>query len=151
MRQFSEMVHLTLGEAITRLEQEDPDLEVTEGFTRPHSNRGDYCDLGVEPCGPMKVGELLEVLRGAVDKTFTGYKGGEFRMTEDTLVHLSKYGRMGVPLTSKELEDILCPRLTAEEAMFLYDFVTSNMSGDPSEEDLRILRKLSTLAGERLT
>lgn len=91
---------MTLGELIVRLEAqpEDNEVEFDFGYLAPdglHSWRGDYADLAIgyeyQPSGP-KVAELLADLRAAVGKTFTGYKGGEFTMREDTPVHIDNYG-----------------------------------------------------------
>lgn len=73
---------------------------------QPHavdSYRGYYEQLAIA-CGPSrehstKVGDLLTILREAVGKTFTGYKGGEYRMTESTPVWLANYGETGTRCT----------------------------------------------------
>jgi len=67
------------------------------------SYRGDYCDLAVglgysgweeEGCrGVAKTTHgLAALLSGAVGSTFTGYKGGEYRMSEWTEVRIADYG-----------------------------------------------------------
>lgn len=50
----------------------------------------------------MKAGQFLEMLKEAVGKTYEGYKGGDFEMTEDTPMWVANYryadntGVMGV-------------------------------------------------------
>ena len=57
------------------------------------SYRGYYEDLafdaGEEPC---TVGEFLERARLARGKVFTGYKGGDFPMHDESLLWFSSYG-----------------------------------------------------------
>ena len=42
--------------------------------------------------GTMKVGELLALLKEAVGKTYTGWKGGQFKMTRKTPVWIGNSG-----------------------------------------------------------
>ena len=41
---------------------------------------------------PLTAGELLERARKADGATYEGYKGGEYTMSRDTLVHVAEYG-----------------------------------------------------------
>lgn len=59
----------------------------------PHSFRGYYDDLALEPFeGITLVKKLLELLKKSLNKEFTGYKGGEFLMDARTPLWMSKYG-----------------------------------------------------------
>lgn len=49
-----------------------------------YSGEGDY--------GSMTVDKLLEELEGAIGKTFTGWKGGDFVMSKDTPIWVSNTG-----------------------------------------------------------
>ena len=41
---------------------------------------------------PYYVSDILEMAKECIGKTFTGYKGGEFLMLEDTPLWISNYG-----------------------------------------------------------
>lgn len=62
------------------------------GLNNPHSWRGSYEELSFEPAGEMKVSKVLRVLKSAIGKTYTGYKGGEYRMDKDTLFNIDNVG-----------------------------------------------------------
>ena len=62
------------------------------GFDNPHSYRGDYEQLAVEPCENVPVEYMISILEDALGKQFTGYKGGEFTMYGYVDVYLSEYG-----------------------------------------------------------
>ena len=95
--------HGTLRTLIQGLEQmpQDATLLITPINAYPtglDSYRGYYADLAIEYTAVrpdtkgLTVGELLEKARNAVGATFTGYKGGEFVMDEDTPIWISPYG-----------------------------------------------------------
>jgi hypothetical protein len=89
--------HLTLGEAIELLKALDPEAPIrTEdglGVGNVCSYRGYYSDLGFKPV-PRKTSviEVLSDLEAALDQTFEGYKGGDFRIGPETPLWLSPYG-----------------------------------------------------------
>lgn len=83
---------MNLGDLITALEAADQNITCTNGFTNPHSYRGDYMDLAFEPATDVPVRDMLAAAQAALDTTYTGYKGGEFNMTADTWCWLSAYG-----------------------------------------------------------
>lgn len=83
---------MRLRDLIKRLEQESPDKVLAIGLGKPHSWRGSYDELAMEPVTNTTVGEVLEVAKSAIGKTFEGYKGGDFRMHEFTPVHIAKWG-----------------------------------------------------------
>lgn len=94
---------LTLGELISKLEKVEKD-SVTVRFDfeyiRPSgidSWRGSYEELALsfDLEGSITVKELLVILKDAVGKTFTGYKGGEFLMSKHTPIWVANYGNSG--------------------------------------------------------
>lgn len=86
---------MILKDLITFLEKRDPDLIVPIGFAKPHSYRGYYDDLAFEPAERVTVASMLACAKEAVGRTYIGYKGGEFRMSEYTEVWLAEYGDTG--------------------------------------------------------
>lgn len=92
--------HLTLGDAITRLSQlaaEGP-IKFDWNHRAPgeaHSYRGYYSDLAFDDCDKATVGDWLNECRGALGKTFEGYKGGDFLMAENTPLWSAQYGCTG--------------------------------------------------------
>ena len=50
------------------------------------------------------VAEWIDVLREAVGKTFTGYKGGDFLMGKGTPVYLAEYGNSSFKIDDKEID-----------------------------------------------
>lgn len=57
------------------------------------SYRGYYERLAIDPDGPpCTVAEFVKRARACVGTTFHGWKGGEFVMTENTLVHIARRG-----------------------------------------------------------
>ena len=89
----------TLGELIKFLEERDPDLVVPLGFGKPHSYRGYYEDVAFVPVSKTTVGEMLQHAKSAMGKTFTGYKGGEFHMDENTSVWIAQWSKEGDEIT----------------------------------------------------
>ena len=92
--------HLVLGKAIQALEQA-PDLPVTFDFdgkspSHPHSYRGHYSDLALESTlNLVTAAGLKDLLTGALNKTFQGYKGGDYLMGPDTPLWAAEYGQGG--------------------------------------------------------
>jgi hypothetical protein len=98
--------NMSLGQLINALREVEgntPDGKTKEvrlenglSFTDVGSYRGYYSDLAIEPAGegeaPITVLDLLVILNRAVRATFTGYKGGEYRMELHTPVWVSEYG-----------------------------------------------------------
>lgn len=85
---------MTLGELIKFLDRYKHQREVIlpMGFNSPHSYRGFYDELAFEPATDIRIGEMLDHAHHALGKAFTGYKGGEFVMTEGTDIWLSEKG-----------------------------------------------------------
>lgn len=99
----SSALNLTIGSLLKKMDgiSDDAEFQLTNGA---HLNgfwdsyRGYYSDLAF---APAKDGEdhvytfwaLREMLNDALAQgTMTGYKGGEYPITEDTLLWLSPYG-----------------------------------------------------------
>jgi hypothetical protein len=103
--------HLTLGCLIEELKKADQDLRVIEnhtskGVSSPHSYRGYYSDLALERSDEVNsVRDLLSKLLNVQDQELTGYKGGEFLMTDDTPLWISEYGNSsGIAIISTKIE-----------------------------------------------
>ena len=86
---------MRLKELIRMLEKADPSTAVKNGFCGAHSYRVYDEQLAFEPVENTTIGEMLECAKGAVDQTFTGYKGGEYTMSLDTNTWLSERGKGG--------------------------------------------------------
>jgi hypothetical protein len=91
----------TLGSLIERLSKmpqsarivvDDKDVGIS-----PHSYRGYYSDLSIGTFSdtPTTVEEAVNILKKAVGKTYTGYKGGDFEMNQDTLLWFADYSDCG--------------------------------------------------------
>ncbi len=83
---------MTLGELIAALEAADPRLVLPEGFSNPHSWRGDYSELAFEPAAYVTVDSMLDAARSALGTTYGGYKGGDYEMTADTDCWIAAWG-----------------------------------------------------------
>lgn len=94
---------ITLGRFISELEKLPQDKEI-ENVCSPHSYRGYYSDLALEKeSGTRSVGSLVEKLKSeCLGQTFTGYKGGDFYMDENTPMWIAKYGSCGVKIMNIE-------------------------------------------------
>lgn len=86
---------MTLDELIAALEAEHPDKICPDGFANPHSYRGDYYDLAFEPATNVTIGDMLDDARRALNTTYQGYKGGDFRMGGHSECWLAHYGDLG--------------------------------------------------------
>lgn len=84
--------YLSLGQLVERLAAVDPALVVPLGFANPHSFRGDYSELAFEPVADIRVGDMLDAARSAVNATFSGYKGGDYLMTENASCWIADEG-----------------------------------------------------------
>lgn len=106
---------LTLGELILKIEviankpkgkeKEGPFVYYDFEYLYPtyiDSWRGSYDELALNFCysrdsknPPLTVVKFLKLLRDAVGKTFTGYKGGDFMMGKQTPVWVANHGNSG--------------------------------------------------------
>ena len=82
---------MSLGGLIKALESCPEGTVFKEGFSNPHSYRGDYYELAVEPDYDVTREGMLACLRSVLNTELTGYKGGEFLMDEDVDVYLASY------------------------------------------------------------
>ncbi len=89
-----------LGHLIDWLSSQDPNKKVIDGFGEPMSWRGDYYQLAFAPEKETTVKDMLDNALSALGDTFTGYKGGEFRMGNDSEVYIANYGEIGEPITT---------------------------------------------------
>lgn len=66
-------------------------------LTYPHSYRGYYRDLAFQSNLYLNtsVKEALNLTKGCVGATFEGWKGGEYKMTKDTLIWIADPGCSG--------------------------------------------------------
>jgi hypothetical protein len=99
MRDTRKDYHVSLGELIRLLDQADPETLIY--YTNPHSYRGYYHDLAIEPTDlPIKVFQLNNQLKQILDKELYGYKGGEYLMSADTPVWIAHKGCTGAALVA---------------------------------------------------
>jgi hypothetical protein len=87
-----------LESLIEILKAEDPEKVVPNGFHKPHSYRGHYSELAVQPAQNVTVRSMLECLEGSIGKTFHGYKGGTYKMAACTSAYLAEFGSCGEQL-----------------------------------------------------
>lgn len=85
-----------LDDLIAALKKEDPEAVTRIGLCNPHSSRPDYADLGFEPCGPMKVKDILALVESCLGKVYEGYKGGSYRAENYTGVYFEHWGQADV-------------------------------------------------------
>jgi len=98
---------ITLGRFIKQVKKlkKDEEIFINIGGIYPtgiESYRGYYDELALTFTSDefskhriKTAGELLKLLESAIGKTFTGYKGGDFVMNENTPVWLANYGNTG--------------------------------------------------------
>jgi hypothetical protein len=87
-----EIEKMNLEQIIKFLEELNQDGVVPFGFGEPDSFRGYYEDVAFEPVKDAKISDMLKHAKSAMNATFTGYKGGEFTMSEYTDCWISIYG-----------------------------------------------------------
>lgn len=102
--------HLTLGELVEvlfDLPDHDIPIEFDDGSTpgRLHSYRGYYQDLAFSTGATGNVGDVLEDAQDAIGETFTGYKGGDFRMDETTPLWRAESGETGDAIVGLDVQD----------------------------------------------
>lgn len=109
------LTQMTLGQLIARLE-EFPTGKQVENIDYPHSYRGYYSDLAFEhKHGTQSVESLLSILKTrCLNKTFEGYKGGDFKMDENTPLWIAEYGNTGKKIMGME-EGFTLTFTTAED------------------------------------
>ncbi len=111
--------HLTLGKAINKLSALDANMPIVfdsgESPGEPHSYRGYYSDLSLAPDNkPRAVKDVLADLKSANGATFTGYKGGDFPMGDNTPLWAARHGCTGPAIMSVQVVDGRCVLETRE-------------------------------------
>lgn len=97
--------NLTVGQLLHRLEGYAEDCPIQVRGASPWLNgkmtsyRGYYEDLALEPSntdqGHNTVGALRDLLTQGIGQIMHGYKGGEYPITEQTLLWVAAYGETG--------------------------------------------------------
>lgn len=85
-----------LGDLIQMLD-DHPNKEqvVPIGLGRPHSYRGYYEDLAFEPQKNVSVAQMLKTATFCVGREFQGYKGGWYKMDENSDCWIAYIGNGG--------------------------------------------------------
>ncbi len=109
---------VTLGRLIKELKKIDADQIIEFGFYHPHSYRGYYDELAFEPKKNVTAGSMLACAESAVGKVYSGYKGGDYTMTELTDCWIANYGRCGVGLSPELLGWMLGKKLAVYEDLW---------------------------------
>jgi hypothetical protein len=91
---------MVLEDLIKKLESYPKKQVVVKGFNSPHSYRGYYDELAFEPIDNITVGEMLVCAKEAVGTTYTGYKGGDYKMSMYTTCYLAFSGSCGEEIGS---------------------------------------------------
>jgi len=94
---------VTIDALLEALKELPQNAFVTRGFANPHSYRGYYEELGVEPA-ESTIQHMVDVLEDALGTVYEGYKGGDFLMSGHTGVHFATYGNTGHPITPDWVE-----------------------------------------------
>lgn len=92
---------MNLRELINTLATLDENLLLPKGFCCPHSYRGYYNELAFVPTTDVTVGQMIESAENAVGNVYTGWKGGEYTMFDDTPVWLAFDGSTGHEITQE--------------------------------------------------
>jgi hypothetical protein len=105
---------MTLQELIDKLSECDPSTILGRGFDNPHSYRGDYTAIAFEPALNVSIGKMLKCAEESINRSFCGWKGGEFVMYPETEVYLAVMGDASEDnqlVTFEKLEKILSTKL----------------------------------------
>ena len=91
--------NMTLGKLIEWLKEQDKNLIVKDGFGSPHSDRGSYDELAFTPQEESKIADMLKHAKSANGAIYTGWKGGDYKMSLNTPVLIGEYGSCGDEIT----------------------------------------------------
>ena len=73
------------------------------------SYRGCYHNFAVEPTDDVTdrflIDEIIDFFKQVIGTSYTGYKGGEYTMQEETLVNVTYYSEVGPMLVGFRIED----------------------------------------------
>jgi len=94
------VAEMILKGLIDWLGMQDQNAVVTDGFGKPHTDRGYYTDLAFDPVEKTTFGEMLKYAKDACGKTFDGWKGGEYGMHDYTTCRIGYFGENGEEITS---------------------------------------------------
>lgn len=86
---------MKLKDLIAYLSLKDELAPAVNGFGAPHSYRGWYDQVAFEPVAFTTAGEMLEHAKSALNKEFTGWKGGTYLMTSESFVNIAMEGDCG--------------------------------------------------------
>lgn len=101
---FDKSGQLTIGQLIEQLKlvrDKSAYVRFNFGYMRPkqiESWRGSYSELAIgysEDGGEESVKDFIERLKKCIGKTYCGYKGGDFYMTENTPIWVANHGESG--------------------------------------------------------
>jgi hypothetical protein len=74
------------------------------GFNASHSCRRNYSYLAFSPARNTPICEMLQAAKKAIGSTYTGWKGGAYRMDERSVVYIGDFGGSEVALTEEVLD-----------------------------------------------
>ena len=109
MQEQRKEICMTLGKLLSVLKQCDLNDTVEGIRANGDSSRAYYTDFAFEP-GTCTVEELISfIINHVIDEKFYGYKGGEYLMDRDTVIHIAEYGYSGEPIVAayKELSKLI--------------------------------------------
>lgn len=111
------LTQMTIGKMLKILETYPKEQRI-EKLVSPHSYRGYYSDLSFEKVeGEQTVVEFINLLKSeCLNKTFVGYKGGDFTMDEHTPLWIAEYSSCGEKITDIKDGDILIFETDKDEA-----------------------------------
>lgn len=99
--------YVSLSGIVAFLEHEvqDGDWLIRFGVdpTSAHSYRGYYYELAFEPMRNVPASKMLASFKDSLGKTFEGWKGGDYKMHEDTYVYITFSGNSGGDMIGRTL------------------------------------------------
>lgn len=84
---------MTIKEVIEALEKAPASKEIPFGFGKADSWRGSYEQCAFRPVKNTTAGEMLKHAREAIGAKVYGWKGGTYRLDEDTYCHIAWPGQ----------------------------------------------------------
>ena len=129
---------MKIKQVLAELEKLPIGLQLKNGFCNPHSYRGYNDILSFEPAmnRSLCVVEVLEIVKGSLGKTFGGWKGGEYLMTDQSDVVFAFKGQLAVT----KIAEIYKPKhrtrelLLKENEIRFYKFILNSCPGEVYEE-----------------
>lgn len=99
---------MTIGEVKAYLKTLPQDRHVRLGWDECYCDRGHYEKLGLNLETHSQVSQMLEILEQATGKTFTGYKGGDFLMTDDSYCTLNTASNLSGCVFDQAFLETMC-------------------------------------------